>query len=109
MLEKEGGVITEQTYQILVNITNDVQNAMSTLDQDYSVDSNPTVLEMRPEEQTIPFSFRLLIEDVPEVREGFGVVSSSTGALQYSPPTTLFAATTVAIDDNDRTFCYKIA
>lgn len=101
MLEKENGVISEQTYQILVNITSNDQSASASFDEDFSVDSNPSILVMRPEQQMIAFSFRLLEGDLPEVREGFVAASSPTGALQYSPPASLFESTSVVIDDDD--------
>ncbi len=102
-LEKENGAITEQTYHILVNISDSVQFESATLGFDYSIASNPTILEMGPEQQTVSFLFSLLANSLPEVTEGFSAVSSPEGSLQYSPPLTLFATARVSIEDDDRT------
>ena len=102
-LEKENGAITEQTYHILVNISDSVQFESATLGFDYSIASNPTILEMGPEQQTVSFLFSLLANSLPEVTEGFSAVSSPEGSLQYSSPLTLFATARVSIEDDDRT------
>lgn len=103
LLQKENGAITEQTYRILVNISDSVQLESATQGDDYSVASNPTILEMGPEQETVSFPFSLLANGLPEVTEGFSAMSSPEGSLQYSPPLTLFATARVSIQDDDRT------
>ena len=116
VLTKEDGRVSEQTFSVLVNVSEAFPNP-ATQDEDYRLGSsvNPFVVSFPPDSQTISLPITLLADTLPELNERFMISSSPSTSTpgevlpgfvvpEYSPPVSLFASTLVVVADNDREF-----
>lgn len=105
--EKEGGQISEQTFQVIVQVTNAASLRPATLDEDYRLSDALNVTSVTftfpPDQQTIPFSFTLLADDLPEGLEAIGLrsMSGDNPFPDFGTPVSLFQTTTILIADDD--------
>lgn len=105
-LAKENNVITEQTFQIVIQISNvappgeGIQPA--TPDEDYQANQVSTI-NFLPTEQRMDFPFVLLTDNNPEDTEAFqiGATPSSQIGPIYQAPSAFFPQTFVIIQDDD--------
>ena len=121
-LVKENNVSSEQTFQVVVQVTSSVPPGrgiqLATLDADYRLSvagKSYVVLSFGPREQRINFSITLFTDTLPEGMEGFLVRSAPghPGQLPdgttlpvsvYLNPIALSAESFVLIEDDDREF-----
>ena len=116
LLTKEDGRISEQTFDVLVNVSEAFPNP-ATQGEDYGLGGtiNPFVVSFPPESQNLSLPITLLANTLPELNERFMITSSPSTStppeappdfmpLEYSPPVSLFASTLVTIEDDDRKF-----
>ena len=122
LLEKENGVISEQTFQIVVTVTpttpsqdiRPAERSMDGADNDYAIGitgNNFVNLELQPGEQTIAFNFRLFGDDIAEETEAFQATPARReDSPEFLGSTVLSPNTFVLIEDDDSksNFCYKI-
>ena len=114
-LAKEDGVISEQTFVIIVTVSGSTpdqniqgaERSMDGNDNDYTVGaSNFVRLEIKPDEPRIPFIFRLFGDGIAEGTEAF---QASPAAQRNTPtflgprlePRTLSPNTFIIIEDDD--------
>lgn len=77
-LAKEGGSVSEQTFTVLIevsNMTNPYQPA--TLGDDYN--HNSFNITFPPDQQTVLWEFQLIPNEAPEENEAFRLIISSIG------------------------------
>jgi hypothetical protein len=106
-LAKENNVTTEQTFQIIIQISNvappgeGIQPA--TPEEDYQANQLSTI-NFPPTIQRQNFQFTLLTDDTPEDTEAFQIgstPSSQFGAPIYQAPSAFFPQTFIIIQDDD--------
>ena len=111
LLEKEDGVISEQTFQIVVRVTpttpsqdiRPAERSMDGADNDYTIGRNNfVVLELEPGDQTVEFNFRLYRDDIAEGTEAFQATPARRqGSPEFLGPTVLSPNTFIIIEDDD--------
>ena len=111
LLEKENGVISEQTFQIVVTVTpttpsQDIRPAELSMDganNDYTIGSNNFVnLELEPGDQTVEFKFRLIGDDIAEGTEAFQATPARReDSPEFLGPMVLSPNTFIIIEDDD--------
>ena len=113
VLEKEGGQISERTFQVIVQVTTtspDILARPASLDEDYRLSGAPNVTSVQlifpPDQQTLSFDFTLLADDLPEGLEVFSLRSTSGGNPfpDFGTPVTLLETTSILIEDDDSKF-----
>lgn len=114
-LTKEDGVISEQTFIVVVETSNNVPPDQPTiqpasLNEDYLLSMPTVVLQFPPFQQQLLVQITLLPDDDPEGTEAFLATSAAgdretIGVDEFVPsylsPTTFFAAANVIIEDDD--------
>ena len=120
LLEKENGVISEQTFHIVVRVTpttpsqdiRPAERSMDGADNDYTIGRNNFVnLELEPGDQTVEFNFRLFADDIAEGTEAFQATPARRDdSPEFLGPMVLSPNTFIIIEDDDSEsiFCYKI-
>ena len=118
---KEGGVISEQTFLVSIQVTDSAPSGTNiltaTLRQDYVLDDRTSVTEFfLPSQQSIPFRFTLFADELPEGTEAFQLSASPEDSRPRGPgepderfptsltPLVLASEVFVTILDNDRKF-----
>ena len=120
---KEGGVISEQTFLVSIQVTDSAPSGTNiltaTFTQDYVFgfgDRTSLTEFFRPFEQRIPFRFSLFADDLPEGTEAFQLSASPEDSRPRGPglpderfptsltPLVLASEVFVTIFDNDRKF-----
>ncbi len=121
-LEKQSGILTEQTYVIVIEVNDATPNTnirAATLsddagDNDYVI-TLPTersfVLLFPPENQLLEFAFTLFPDEIAEGTEGFQASSQpsedpNNPAFTAPTPGVLFPSTFIIIADDDRKRIY---
>ena len=105
-LAKENNVITEQTFQIIFQISNvappgeGIQPA--TPDVDYQA-SQTSIINFPPTDQRLDFPFTLFTDNNPEDTEAFQIGSTPSTQIGpiYQAPSVFFPQTFVIIQDDD--------
>ena len=113
-LVKQDGVVSEQTFVVVVQVTNSVPPGTNfqpaTFGEDYSVGSSITMsesLQFQNDDQKINVPLTLFADNIVEGTEAF-LMTSAPGDLgttvvvpQYISPTTLSTDAFVIIEDDD--------
>ena len=127
-LVKEDDVESEQTFFVLIQVSNSVPSGSgfnsALLNSDYTLgvsgtsDSTVSELQFSPSDQRLLFSFTLLSDDLPEGTEAFhaflapkssGVVNGTTlnnSAPVFDLPMNLSQAAYIVIEDDECKFVY---
>ena len=111
-LVKEFGALTEQTFQIVVTVNTHVTNGFqpATLlglgnHSDYAISEagqQNITLSLSPDQQRIPFTFRLFDDLIAEGTEAFQTLASlKEDSPSFSSPVLLSPNTVVVIEDDD--------
>ena len=112
MLIKEGNRITEQTYSVVVSVSNPppplnpatLQDAQGG-NYDYSLGSpgaSSLVLEFGPNQQNRTFAFELTSDKIAEGTEGFEATSTANqGFPTFGAPQNISATTLITILDDE--------
>ena len=111
ILEKENGVISEQTFRIVVTVTpttpsqsiRPAELSMDGADNDYTIGRENFVnLELEPDQQTISFDFRLFADDIAEETEAFQATPARReDSPEFLVPMVLSPNTFIIIEDDD--------
>lgn len=117
-LIKEDDTISEQTFGVIVSVSNPTSTPSASLEStdnatsfDYSLGSGDTELRFPPNHQSIMFTFFLTPDDLPEGTEGFQASSTSASSSTFPtfqsplnsdiPDPRAFLSTEIQIIDND--------
>ena len=97
-LVKEGGRVSEQTFDLQIDVTNMTTRFQSaTLNEDFEYEIINNTIRMDPDQQTVIWEFKLIPDDVPEENEAFRV--SISYPKFRSGNQDVFNATTIIIND----------
>ena len=73
-LVKEGGRVSEQTFDLQIDVTNMTTRFQSaTLNEDFEYEIVNNTIRMDPDQQTVMWKFELIPDDLPEENEAFRV------------------------------------
>ena len=73
-LVKEGGRVSEQTFDLQIDVTNMTTRFQSaTLNEDFEYEIINNTIRMDPDQQTVMWKFELIPDDLPEENEAFRV------------------------------------
>ena len=120
LLEKENGVVSEQTFDIVVTVTPNTpsqdilpaERSMDGVDNDYTIGrSNFQVFTLEPDDQIVEFNFRVFGDDIAEGTEAFQATPAQrVGTPEFLGPTVLAPDTFILIEDDDSksNFCYEV-
>ena len=108
-LVKQDGAVSEQTFVVVVQVTNSVPNGSNfqpaTLGEDYSVGSSSVEFLFPFDLQFLLVPVTLLSDNIPEGTESFLMTLGDLGIRVIDPedlsPTALSAETFVIIEDDD--------
>ena len=109
LLKKENDVTSEQTFQIVVIVTEGTPRpdidpatpATGVSENDYTT-NGVVVFEFPPDQQTISFDFVLYGDDIPERTEAFqATLCPQENSPAFLEPTMLTPHTFIVIEDND--------
>ena len=116
-IAKENGVISEQIFRIVITTTGNTPNqniraadhSTDTCDNDYMITTRVNqggvifiLDELEPQQQKIPFNFRLYGDDIAEGTEAFrAFVSPVENSPGYLDPMVLSVDTFIVIEDDD--------
>ena len=97
-LVKEGGRVSEQTFDLQIDVTNMTTRFQSaTLNEDFEYEIVNNTIRMDPDQQTVMWKFELIPDDLPEENEAFRV--SISYPKFRSGNQDVFNATTIIIND----------
>ena len=100
LLVKEGNQMTEQTFQVLIQVSNQTNPFQpASVGEDYQTRATiPTTFP--PDQLYVPWEFELLSNEDPEENEAFRVTLSSVGESKFfTNGSSLFNETLVVIQD----------
>ena len=100
LLVKEGNQMTEQTFQVLIQVSNQTNPFQpASVDEDYQTRATvPTIFP--PDQLHVPWEFELLSNEDPEENEAFRVTLSSVGESKFfTNGSSLFNETLIVIQD----------
>ena len=118
VLVREGGRLSEQTFQVSISVGGTINIAPATLESededtaDYKLTAptNFITLDFPPDRQNITLTIILLRDDLPEGTEAFRATSTSQNFPNFGTPSMggAFASTDVLIFDDDRKFACNV-
>ena len=105
VLVRQGGRLSEQTFQVSISVGGSIDVPQATLGEDYRLTQSATranfiVLNFPPDRQNITLTVNLLFDSLPEGTEGFRVTSTPSPRFPNFQPGD-FAVTDVRIIDDD--------